>query len=89
MMYEQLQNQNQKTHFIEQKMTKNKFAYCEDNGFEVPDMYNIVSAIHNEADHVKMDHLTNTYVEKPMVYKLQHVAIKVILKKYLVGKGII
>ena len=87
MMYEQLQNQNQKTHFIEQKMTKNKFAYCEDNGVEVPDVYNIVSAIHNEADHVKMDHLTNTYVEKPMVYKLQHVAIKGILKKIFGWEG--
>lgn len=87
MMYEQLQNQNQKTHFIDQKMTKNKFAYCEDNGVEVPDVYNIVSAIHNEADHVKMDHLTNTYVEKPMVYKLQHVAIKGILKKIFGWEG--
>lgn len=81
LMYDRLSNQVQKTQFIEQKMTKNKFAYCEENGIDVPDVYNIVSAIHNEADHVKIDHLTSVYMEKPMVYKLQHVAIKSILKK--------
>lgn len=87
LMYDRLPNQVQKTQFIEQKMTKNKFAYCEENGIDVPDVYNIISAIHNEADHVKINHLTNTYVEKPMVYKLQHVAIKGILKKLFGWEG--
>lgn len=81
LMYDRLLNQGQKTQYINQKMTKNKFAYCEEIGIDVPDVYNIVSAIHNEADHVKIDHLTSAYIEKPMVYKLQHLAIKGILKK--------
>lgn len=87
LMYDTLPNQAMKDQFIDQKMTKNKFAFCESNGIEVPDVYNIVSAIHNDADHVKIDHLTNTYIEKPMVYKLQHIAIKSILKKLFGWNG--
>ena len=34
---------------------------------------------------MKIDHLSSTYIEKSMVYKLQHVAIKGKLKK-MVGK---
>lgn len=79
-MYEKLPVHLQKG-FLDEKMTKNKFDYCNNNEVEVPDVLYIVSAIHNEADHLKYDDVTKRYVEKPMVYKLQNNMIKTILKK--------
>lgn len=67
--------------FIEEHKTKNKFDYCIQNGIDVPDVFYIVSAIHNEADHLKFDIVSNRYIEKPMVYKLQNNAVTIILKK--------
>lgn len=87
MLYEQLQEQRQKDEFIDKKMTKNKLAYCEDLGMSVPDTYYIISAIHNEADHVKFNGLNDTFIEKPMVYKLQHIMIKGILRSLFGWNG--
>ena len=80
LLYVQLKDPGQKKEYIDKKMTKNKLAYCEELGVPVPDAYFIISAIHNEADHVKFDAKNNTYAEKPMVYKLQHTTVKGILK---------
>ena len=73
--------------FINEKMTKNKFKYCNNNGILVPDVLYIVSAIHNDADHIKYSVVTNQYIEKPMVYKLQNNAVKEILKKIFGWNG--
>lgn len=73
--------------FIDEKMTKNKFKYCNNNGILVPDVLYIVSAIHNDADHIKYSVVTNQYIEKPMVYKLQNNAVKEILKKIFGWNG--
>lgn len=69
-----------KQNFVDTPMTKKKFDYCIQNGIEVPDVFYIVTAIHNEADHLKFDVVNNRFIEKPMVYKLQNNAVTVILK---------
>ena len=79
-MYEQLPADLQQG-FVDEKMTKHKFEYCFKHQITVPDILYIVSAIHNEADHVKFDAVTNRYIEKPMVYKLQNNAVLGILKR--------
>lgn len=61
--------------FVDEKMTKQKFEYCHNNNISVPDILYIVTAIYNEVDHVKFDSITNRYIEKPMVYKLQNNAV--------------
>lgn len=67
--------------FVDEKMTKHKFEYCNSHGVPVPDVFYIVSALHNEADHVKFDATLVKYTEKPMVYKLQNNAVVGILKR--------
>ena len=74
--------------FVDTPMTKKKFDYCIQNGIEVPDVFYIVSAIHNEADHLKFDAITNRYTEKPMVYKLQNNAIMCILRNIFGWQGV-
>ena len=69
-----------KQNFVDTPMTKKKFDYCIQIGIEVPDVFYIVTAIHNEADHLKFDVVNNRFIEKPMVYKLQNNAVTVILK---------
>lgn len=80
LMYVQLPEPLQQG-FIDEHMTKKKFDYCIQNEIDVPDVFYIVSAIHNEADHLKFDTVSNKYIEKPMVYKLQNNAVRIILKK--------
>lgn len=58
--------------FIGTKMTRNKFAYCEEHGVDIPDVYNIINAIHSEADHLSYDDSRGEFEEKTMVYKLQN-----------------
>ena len=74
--------------FVDTPMTKKKFDYCIQNGIDVPDVFYIVSAIHNEADHLKFDAITNRYIEKPMVYKLQNNAVTCIMKKIFGWQGV-
>ena len=73
---------------VDTPMTKKKFDYCIQNGIDVPDVFYIVSAIHNEADHLKFDAITNRYIEKPMVYKLQNNAVTCIMKKIFGWQGV-
>lgn len=61
-----------KDEFLDTWKTVKKMQYCVDKGFEVPEVYNIVNAIHNEADHLAFDVNADKYIEKPMVYKLQN-----------------
>lgn len=87
LMYEKLSAPLQQD-FVNTKMTKKKFDYCLQKGIDVPDIFFIVSAIHNEADHLKFDAINNRYIEKPMVYKLQNNAVKCILKEIFGWEGI-
>lgn len=78
-MYEELPSQDLKDGMVDVCMTKNKMKYCADNGCEMPEVFNIVNAIHNEADHLSYDVAYDRYVEKPMVYKLQNHSIQAII----------
>lgn len=88
MVYEQLGTQVEKDEFVDQKMTKYKFAYAEDHGVMVPDVLNVVNAIHNEADHLKYDAVRHQYLEKAMVYKLQNNVIKGMLSQIFGWSGV-
>lgn len=70
-----------KADFVEQKMTKNKFTYCEEHGVIIPDVYNIINAIHNEADHLSYNDSRGEFEEKTMVYKLQNNVVLNIIRK--------
>ena len=70
-LYEKLPDEK-KQGFLDSKMTKNKFEYCEENNLTVLDAYNIVSAIHNDSDHISFNTETGEFEERPMVYKLQN-----------------
>ena len=87
-IYEQLGTQVEKDEFVDQKMTKYKFSYAEDHGVMVPDVLNVVNAIHNEADHLKYDAVRHQYLEKAMVYKLQNNVIKGMLNQIFDWSGI-
>lgn len=77
-----------KNDFLEIHKTTDKLDFCLDHGFDVPDVFYIVSAIHNEADHLKFDpNNPNDFLEKSMVYKLQNNVIKQALKKLFEYKG--
>ena len=78
-MYERLPSQELKDGLVNEKMTKNKMKYCANNGHEMPEVFNIVNAIHNEADHLSYDATNERYVERPMVYKLQNHSILAII----------
>lgn len=80
-VYGMLSTQEKKDDFVNQKMTKYKFAYAEDNGVSIPEVLYIVNAIHNEADHLKYDQVKHEYLEKSMVYKLQNNVIMGIIKQ--------
>lgn len=86
-VYEQLGTQAEKDDYVDQKMTKYKFAYAEDHGVIVPDILNVVNAIHNEADHLKYDAVRHQYLEKAMVYKLQNNVILGMLKQIFGWSG--
>lgn len=77
-----------KQDFVDTHMTKKKFDYCIQKGIDVPDVFYIVTAIHNEADHLKYDSVTNRYIEKPMVYKLQNNVVTCILKNIFEWQGV-
>ena len=88
LIYEQLRTQAEKDDFVDQKMTKYKFEYAEDHGVMVPDILNVVNAIHNEADHLKYDAVRHQYLEKAMVYKLQNNVIQGMLKQIFCWGGV-
>lgn len=79
MVYDKLETQEQKDAFVNEKMTKNKFKFAEENAVVVPDTLNMINAIHNEADHLKYDAENHRYLEKAMVYKLQNNVIRSII----------
>lgn len=87
LVYEMIPDPMQKQTFINEKMTKNKFAFVEGLSINIPDVLNIINAIHNEADHLKYNQVTHTYEEKAMVYKLQNNAIIGIIKELFGWEG--
>ena len=88
MIYDKINDQNLKIAFINEKMTKHKFKFAEDNNVVIPDILTVVNAIHNEADHLKYDVTNDKYLEKSMVYKLQNYIIQNIIKEIFEWKDV-
>ena len=87
-VYNKLETQEQKDAFVNEKMTKNKFKFAEENAVVIPDTLNMINAIHNEADHLKYDAENHRYLEKAMVYKLQNNVIRSIIIQIFGWKGV-
>ena len=86
-MYDRLPTQALKDGMVDKSMTSNKMKYCADNGFEMPEVFNIANAIHNEADHLKFDVEQDKYIERPMVYKLQNHSIQALIAHLFKWRG--
>lgn len=74
--------------FVDAFTTKGKFDYCIESEIIIPDAYYIVTAIHNESDHLRFDGLQQKYIERPMVYKLQNAVIRGIIAEIFGWKGL-
>lgn len=87
-LYEKLPSQVLKDAFVNEKMTKNKIDFCKRKEIDVPEVFNIANAIHNDSDHLKFDAEQNKYIERPMVYKLQNQVIRTIIGHLFDWEGI-
>lgn len=63
-IYNRLPDQTSKDEFIATFMTRHKFAKAEEYGVNIPEIFNLMTALHNDADHVKINGKTNEYMEK-------------------------
>jgi len=75
-MYDSFANNTERDEFINTHQTDKKLRYAEEHSALVPDAYYYLSAIHNEADHLKQPN-----EEKACVYKLNHPVIQNIVKE--------
>ena len=75
-MYDSFANKTERDEFINTHQTDKKLKYAEEHSALVPDAYYYLSAIHNEADHLKQPN-----EEKACVYKLNHPVIQNIVKE--------
>ncbi|HML70804.1 MAG TPA: hypothetical protein PKA78_05475 [Macellibacteroides fermentans] len=73
-MYDSFADSNEKEEFINTHQTDKKLKYAEEHSALVPDAYYYLSAIHNEAEHLKQPN-----EEKACVYKLNHPVIRNII----------
>lgn len=83
LIYDQLDN-DKKIEFINKHQTDKKLKYAEEHSVLIPDAYYYLSAIHNDADHLK-----NSNDEKSCVYKLNHPVIKNIIKNIFDNQSVI
>jgi hypothetical protein len=68
--------------FVNTHKTVEKLTFCENHGEPAPDVWYVVSAIHNDSDHLKFDPRNpERFLEKNMVYKLQNNVIRQVLKE--------
>ena len=88
-IYNKLDSPQKKDSFVNEKMTKNKFEFAENNSIIIPDILYMINAIHNDADHLKYDAVNQIYLEKSMVYKLQNKVIQNIIKEIFEWNGVI
>lgn len=79
-IYKQLKTSEQREMFEKTKETKKKFEKMEyDYGIAIPISYYVIAAIHNDADHIYIDSSGNI-PDATIVYKLEHLVIKQIVK---------
>lgn len=86
-MYDKLPTQVLKDGMVNTKETKGKMQYCALAGYEMPDVFNIANAIHNDSDHLSYNITNNKFIEKAMVYKLQNRSIQSLIKNLFDWKG--
>ncbi len=72
----QLPDDASKQQFIETHKTVEKFKMAEALGIQIPAHFNLITALHNDADHVSLNRETLLYKEKPIVYSLRHPIIR-------------
>ena len=90
-IYEKLPNHDLQEIYLNDnryKLTNEKFEFAANNGVEVPDIFLIVNAIHNESAHLEQKKNSEEYKEKAMTYKLQNKTIKEIIKKIFGWDGV-
>ncbi len=75
-VYDAIVNAAEKQQFIETNKTNDKMDYARSIGVSIPDTYYYLSAIHNDADHLK-----DPNKDKACIYKLTHPVIKQIVRK--------
>jgi energy-coupling factor transporter ATP-binding protein EcfA2 len=87
-MYEMLDNDDDRRGFIDKHGLLNKLEFIELKKGVVPDAYGVVAAITNESEHLIYDkNNKNEFLEKSMIYKLNHLVIKNILKEMFAYNG--
>lgn len=87
-LFKRLEGDNIKEQeFLSAHKTIDKIAVIEKYGIDIPESFNLITALHNEADHVKLDKEKLGYIEKPIVYKLRHLVIKNLIAKIFDFKG--
>lgn len=80
-MYEKI-DESFREDFLQTFKTIDKLTFCEEHGVLVPDVCYVVSAIHNDSDHLKFNPRNpEEFLEKNMVYKLQNNVIRQVLKE--------
>ena len=75
-IYDCFDNADAQQGFINTHQTEKKLKYAEEHSVLIPDAYYYLSAIHNDADHLK-----NPNEDKSCVYKLNHPVIINIVKE--------
>ena len=72
MVYDLLQTADDKKEFLDTNGTKNKFAEASRKGVEIPDLYNLLGIIYNDAEHLPQ----NSDADKSIIYRLNNPMIK-------------
>ncbi|MDO5449646.1 MAG: hypothetical protein Q4F30_02025 [Akkermansia sp.] len=80
-MYDMIDDDEDKKQYISTHMTKNKYDFCIARNIDVPDAYNLVGAIYNDACHLQKKKDCEDFDEHSAVYKLQNAVIKSIIEK--------
>lgn len=79
-----LLDDDKRIEFIDTHQTDKKLKYAEEHSVLIPDAYYYLSAIHNDADHLK-----NPNDEKSCVYKLNHSVIQNIIKNIFNNQSVL
>lgn len=74
-VYESINGAAEKTQFLQTNKTNDKMNYARNIGVSIPDSFYYLSAIHNDADHLK-----DPNKDKACIFKLTHPVIKHLIR---------
>lgn len=86
-VHDELNSLEEQSEYIRIHKTNDKMDYAQSKGVIIPDALYVLSLIHNQSDHLKYDAIKNQYIEKPVVYKLNHPIVKHIVATLFEYKG--